>query len=29
MKMINGKTHRYVKFLVYGCQMNADYTKQY
>lgn len=24
MKMINGKTHRYVKFLVYGCQMNVS-----
>lgn len=24
MKMINGKAHRYVKFLVYGCQMNVS-----
>ena len=23
MKIINGKAQRYVKFLVYGCQMNV------
>ena len=23
MKIIDGKAHRYVKFLVYGCQMNV------
>ena len=26
MKIIDGKAQRYVKFLVYGCQMNIDFT---